>query len=524
MKYQAPYGVSDVNAPYINGNPSIGVQGSIPPAAAFEEPQRELVNLISLSGLTPSGGAGGVAGGDLAQVTKSVQAQRVNYAVDTGSQNAMVVALSPALPAGGSYSVGLPVRLRVAYSSINDATHTTLTLDAGCGPANVKRVDGAMPATGDLKAGGIYELVFDGTTWQVVNFFGPGAGGGGGTTVYVKIPYAVDTSPTPNVITVAFAPPITAPAVGDLVLIKIANTVTAATVITVNAIASKNLVRNDGVISPLAFSDMIAGSLYLLEWDGTEWVLLNPAFGLLSPSTAPFFPETLTNNGLFSISSAVGTVTVAVPNQWQYRAVQKFQTTAPINLSTAASKTYHLRWDAPGTGQASPAGTYPRGRFTLRDLSDAAYNPSSLPETDVAFDTTYDSMLVARVVTNSSNSPTVVALLNMQFLELGVQRGTPAQAPNGYGSYDTINMNWSRKPKGFTFRNLNAEIDPGGQFGIPVASLGTETPEAWGMITTITTYGTYTATRYTTYLMMYAESTSGGTGYWNMPYDVLLTG
>ena len=54
MRYQPPYGVSDRTRPYINGDPSHGRQGSIPPAAAFEQPQRELVGLIAKSGFTPS--------------------------------------------------------------------------------------------------------------------------------------------------------------------------------------------------------------------------------------------------------------------------------------------------------------------------------------------------------------------------------------------------------------------------------------------------------------------------------------
>ncbi|GGC68664.1 hypothetical protein [Chelatococcus reniformis] len=46
MKYQQPYGVSDPNASYVNGNPAAGTAGSIPPAAAIEHAQRELVHFI----------------------------------------------------------------------------------------------------------------------------------------------------------------------------------------------------------------------------------------------------------------------------------------------------------------------------------------------------------------------------------------------------------------------------------------------------------------------------------------------
>lgn len=52
MKYNQPYGVTDTDASYINGTPSS--RGSVIPAAAVEQPQREIVNAISSLGMTPS--------------------------------------------------------------------------------------------------------------------------------------------------------------------------------------------------------------------------------------------------------------------------------------------------------------------------------------------------------------------------------------------------------------------------------------------------------------------------------------
>ena len=50
MKYNQPYGLSDettlYSVPYINGNPSTGTMGSIPPAASIEHDQREIVAVI----------------------------------------------------------------------------------------------------------------------------------------------------------------------------------------------------------------------------------------------------------------------------------------------------------------------------------------------------------------------------------------------------------------------------------------------------------------------------------------------
>lgn len=52
MKYNPPYGSSSADAPYINATP--GQKGSPVPAEAIEYTQREIVNAIKQSGLTPS--------------------------------------------------------------------------------------------------------------------------------------------------------------------------------------------------------------------------------------------------------------------------------------------------------------------------------------------------------------------------------------------------------------------------------------------------------------------------------------
>ena len=54
MKYVKPADQSDVNAPYVDANPGVGLDGSIVPADAVEHPQREIVYVITMAGLTPS--------------------------------------------------------------------------------------------------------------------------------------------------------------------------------------------------------------------------------------------------------------------------------------------------------------------------------------------------------------------------------------------------------------------------------------------------------------------------------------
>ena len=87
MQYNQPYGVSDPNAPYINGNPSTGTAGSIPPAASIEFPQREIINLITDAGLVAP------SNNDLHQLARSVQSHLLVSDDDVGTVNQLQVTM-----------------------------------------------------------------------------------------------------------------------------------------------------------------------------------------------------------------------------------------------------------------------------------------------------------------------------------------------------------------------------------------------------------------------------------------------
>lgn len=57
MKYVPPLNgdLENPNRPYIDGNPTHGVEGSIPPANVFEHPMREILAVIEAAGLEPDG-------------------------------------------------------------------------------------------------------------------------------------------------------------------------------------------------------------------------------------------------------------------------------------------------------------------------------------------------------------------------------------------------------------------------------------------------------------------------------------
>ncbi len=265
MKYQQPFGISDPNASYINGDPSQARRGSIPPGMAIEGPQREVVGVISKSLLTPDDT-------DLLQLAKGVRSQALNYAVDSGATNTMVVALDPPLTA---YTPGLPLRVKVLHTN----TSVTVTLDAGGGTRPVVKMDGSTPAIGDLVAGGIIEVTYSGTVWQLTNF--GGSGGGLGNVYQVNIPYVVDTG-TVNHIVAAFSPAITTLGSGFICLVKIANTVTGPTDVTINAITAKAVKATDG--GDLIPADLIAGDIAFMKYDGTQFYI-DPDITILSNCT-----------------------------------------------------------------------------------------------------------------------------------------------------------------------------------------------------------------------------------------------
>lgn len=155
MKYNQPYGVSDPNAPYINGNPSTGTMGSIPPAASIEYPQREIVNLISHANLVNPDNA------DLSQLARSVQSMLMNAQDDAGTANAYQVTMHPAPNAYYKY---LMVILKVGNSNTGPSVLNVNAL----GPKPIVRIDGTALDADALVKNAIVCLMYDGANFQMV--------------------------------------------------------------------------------------------------------------------------------------------------------------------------------------------------------------------------------------------------------------------------------------------------------------------------------------------------------------------
>ena len=113
----------------------------------------------------------------------------------------------------------------------------------------------------------------------------------------------------------------------------------------------------------------------------------------------PIFPDVQNADGRIGVTApSTGTVRLAGGVEFLHRGIFRV-TTTQTDFATDPSRTYHLRWT-------------PTDGFALRDLASGSYNPGTLSEANVAFDSTYDDMLIARVITNSSNVATITTLRN----------------------------------------------------------------------------------------------------------------
>lgn len=168
----------------------------------------------------------------------------------------------------------------------------------------------------------------------------------------------------------------------------------------------------------------------------------------------PIFPDVQSAGGTFGIVSLGGGV-IRLPASvtFMHRGIVPV-TSVQTDFNTVASKTYHLRWYAPGVGRAQPLATYPNGRWYLEDVADAVtYNPGSVAEGNILFDSSYDNMLVARITTNSSNVAVIDNLANK--IDLQYEGGVSGYGTqwNSGGTNDGVRFDasvsywWARKPR-----------------------------------------------------------------------------
>ena len=263
MKYEQPFGIPDPNAPYINGQRDKGIIGSKPTGPTVENPMRELTNLIKNAQQIPTDD-------DLMQVTRAVRDGRLNFFIDQGTANQLVISqLSPPIT---DYEYGLELRVLVAHSVAVGGT----TIQIGnLPPAPVVRLDGTALKANDLLAGQIADLVCDdGGNFQVQNLGVADQAGGGDINRYeISIPYVHDSGTTANALIGLYVPPLPNINEGRTCEIKLQRNTTGPVTFKPNNFPAYPVAHPDG--SPMSAGDGVINQIWLLCFDGGVWQLVS---------------------------------------------------------------------------------------------------------------------------------------------------------------------------------------------------------------------------------------------------------
>lgn len=197
------------------------------------------INTTSLT-FTPWGGGGGGAG-----IGADV------YAVDTGIANAYVITLDPA----PTIEEGLTIKVK----ALNANTGASTIAINGAAPVSMTRPDGTALVVNDIVAGGIFELTYDGTDWQV-------AGGAAGALFDY---YAAGSGTNTITATLSPAPTIAA---GTVIFVMAANSITGAATLNINGGGALAIKRRDG--TDVRVGDILANQIFSVAYTGSLWELM----------------------------------------------------------------------------------------------------------------------------------------------------------------------------------------------------------------------------------------------------------
>jgi predicted RNA-binding protein Jag len=188
-----------------------------------------------------------------------LQIDAPNYAVDSGSVNAMVATLSP-LPASLASITGAAIRIKVSHTNTGSVT-LNLT---GAGTAIVVSQTGANLTAGQILAGAIYTFVYNGSSFQLLE-----------AQLQINASnYAVDSGSVNAIVaTLSPLPSSLANIIGATILVKVANTNTGGVTLNLTGAGTATVVSQTG--AGLTAGQILAGSIYAFVYNGSAFQLLN---------------------------------------------------------------------------------------------------------------------------------------------------------------------------------------------------------------------------------------------------------
>lgn len=220
----------------------------------------------------------------------------------------------------------------------------------------------------------------------------------------------------------------------------------------VDGLGERPIVRTDG--SAVVVGDLLPDQVIGLAYRNNVWQMVTGGSDFMPVARArlPFYPSVNAVMGRMGIfAPQAGQILVPGSVEFLHRGIYLDNTSnydlASRTFTTAINTVYHLRWS-------------PTGGFVLKPVNDGVYNPGGYAETNPAFDSTFDDMIIARVATDQSNVASIVNLSNLLRYRTTVSKGGvyPSTGAPYQGNYTTFNVNWARQPE----CKLTGVLPPGG--------------------------------------------------------------
>lgn len=237
--------------------------------------------------------AGSASGGTTAPIV--VKASRLGarlytaYAADAGSNDTYAITCAPAPTA---YTAGMVVTFKA--NTINTGA-CTINVNA-LGARDIRKNNGLVLSDGDIAAGGIYTMIYNGTYFELQSPIGKAQLSQSGSEVYAADSvgtdsYAISLSPGP----LAY--------VGGLVVRFLAGTLnTGACTLSVNGGTAAAIKKNYN--ADLVTGDILAGQIVEVIYDSVNsvWQMISPVARVTTYTTG---------STTYTISTASGTQTIA---------------------------------------------------------------------------------------------------------------------------------------------------------------------------------------------------------------------
>ncbi len=185
----------------------------------------------------------------------------IDYAVSTGSANAYALTLSPALDA---QIAGMSIRFKANFTNTGPAT---ININ-GLGAVEMKKNGSTALVSGDIVAGTIYEIFYDGTNFQILNQLSPAL-------------YYASSTGNDYEYNVSYSPALAAHVAGLPLFFKAnhanAGVGTGPTTVKFNSLGAVAIKKatTEGIVN-LERYDIVSGQIVEVVYDGTYYQIKNP--------------------------------------------------------------------------------------------------------------------------------------------------------------------------------------------------------------------------------------------------------